>query len=176
MSSIQPSRKNGVVCDDDRTESLNLNDKAYRFCSATVPSEVLPSLVSKLSEVLNAMFSHFGSKPFMCHKSQAFPTFAKSNALEKEQADFKKALRMFPISYVPSGSNAIRSHVSYTLKVQHDQYIMLKGRISPHVNENRSKEDLRSDCAMCSPVGMCFILSLASLCGGRLTKIDAKNA
>lgn len=69
----------------------------------------------------------------------------------------------------------ISSPVIYKFKLLYDQSLNLKACIATHGNED-SKKYLRSDCAICLPVGMRIILSLVSIRRWRLSKIDVKTA
>lgn len=53
---------------------------------------------------------------------------------------------------------------------------MLKARIAPHGIEDSTKDELRIDCAMCSPVGMRILMSLDALNESFLTKLVDKSA
>lgn len=64
----------------------------------------------------------------------------------------------------------------YKVKVEDDHPLRLKDRINSHGNEDAFKGYLRSDCSMCSAVGMLIILSISALRRRRVTKIDVKTA
>lgn len=80
------------------------------------------------------------------------------------------------VSLVPKNANVISSHVIYTLKVNEDKSLSIRARIAPHGNEDSLRHELKSDCSMCSPSGIRFVLAIAALCKWITTKADAKSA
>lgn len=82
-----------------------------------------------------------------------------------------------PLHYVPHGPNIIGSHTIYKVRVCDDSSLSLKALIVPHGNENDLQGDIRSDCAMCSPVGIPRVLmSTLALPGWTIHKVDVKSA
>lgn len=76
----------------------------------------------------------------------------------------------------PSGANVISSHVTYKVKTLEYQSRMLKALLGPPGNEDRCCHQLRSDCAISSPIGITLLLSETSLYVSRLKKLDVKAA
>lgn len=85
-------------------------------------------------------------------------------------------MAIVPLCNVPPGANVICSDVIYKLQVRDENDLSLKVRIAPHGNEDSLKHKLRSDCAMCIPVGMLILISTAALHGWRLHKLYVKSA
>lgn len=73
-------------------------------------------------------------------------------------------------------ANVIRSHVLYKIKTCDDSTLMCKARIAPHGNEDREKENLRTDSASCPPLGIRMLFSLCAIMKWYLSKVDAKSA
>lgn len=61
------------------------------------------------------------------------------------------------------------------MKIYDDHSLCLKARIAPHCNVDSLKADMRSDCILCSTVGMRIFQSTATLRRGRLTNFDVKT-
>ena len=57
--------------------------------------------------------------------------------------------------------NIISSHVIYKIKINDDHSLKLKARISLHGNEDTQKELCKTDCSMCSPIGITVVLTTA---------------
>lgn len=79
------------------------------------------------------------------------------------------------VSDIPSDSNVITSHVLYKVKAADDASKMLKARIAPHSNRDEEKEGLKTDSAVCPPLGIRILLSIAVLLYWYLVKIDVKS-
>lgn len=51
----------------------------------------------------------------------------------------------------------------------------MKTRIAPHGNENSHKAALMSECCMCPPVVICISLTISTIKGWHVTRIDVKS-
>lgn len=122
------------------------------------------------------MFNHFGNRPFLRYQAQGFSSFPLLNDYQEEEEDFKKRVKVIAIANVPVNANVISSHVLYKLKINDEKMLKLKAGISPHGNEDSLKGELKSDCAMCSPMGFRILLSISALFRCRITMADAKTA
>lgn len=71
-----------ITYDEGDVETLDLNQEAWRFSPATVPSyaEPVPQVIEDLTEVLDFILKHFGNKPFMLHQAQGFTPCATGYA------------------------------------------------------------------------------------------------
>lgn len=152
--------------DDGEVENIpDMSKENWRFSSSAMLHEISATnlVVSNESEILNQLLDFFGNKPFLRYRAQGFPTFPLLNAYNSEEEDFKKTVKTVPIELVPKNANVISSHVTYKVKVNDDKSLKLKARIAPHGNEDSLKNELRSDCAMCPPIVIRIILSIAAL-------------
>lgn len=57
-----------------------------------------------------------------------------------------------------------------------DGSLKRKARIAPHSNEDNDKHLMRTDCCMCSPIGIRIVLSVTSYRGWRIVRVDVKTA
>lgn len=62
------------------------------------------------------------------------------------------------------------------MKELDDGCFKLEGRIVPHGNKDRDRDNLKSDSASCSPSGIRILLSTSSIMGWPLAKIDFTSA
>lgn len=111
----------------------------------------------------------------MLHHSQGLPSFPTQNAYAKEEESFMKTVEKVLMSKVPTGSNVISSHVLYRVKVLDAGSRMIKARIAPHGNKDKDRKKLKTDSAVCCPVEMRIMLSVAVINGWKLCKIDFKS-
>lgn len=168
-----------ISYDDGEVEELpDMSKENWRFSSSAMLHAMSATnlVVSNEGEILNQLLEYFGNKPFLRYRAQGFPTFPLLNAYNSGEEDFKKTVKTVPIDEVPKDANVISSHVIYKVKVNDDKSLKLKARIAPHGNEDSIKNELRSDCAMCPPLGVRIILSIATLFAWILTAIDVKTA
>lgn len=168
-----------VHYDDSDIEHLpDMSKENWRFSSSAMlqAMSASTSVTSTEEETLNKMLDHFGNKPFLRYRAQGFPSFPLLNAYKAEEDEFKKTVKKVPIEDVPKNANVISSHVIYKVKVKDDKSLKLKARIAPHGNENSLKNELKSDFAMCPPLGIRIILSIATIFSWILTAIDVKTA
>lgn len=164
--------------EDGDAESLKLEDEEWRFGATLSSSSVFTghSLISNEQHVLSLMLETLGNKSFMRHHAQGFQQAVLYKAYQEQELEFVKRVSRIPISEVPESANVISSHTIYKIKFNDDKSLKLKARIAPHGNEDSLKNDLRSECCMCSPSGVRIVLSIASLRGWRLSKADVKSA
>lgn len=78
--------------------------------------------------------------------------------------------RIVPIYYIPAASNVISSHTVYKVQIADERFLRLKALITPYCNEDSRKHAHRSDCSICSPVGIRIIVSMAEFRKWRLSK------
>lgn len=95
---------------------------------------------------------------------------------EHEEAVFKNYVKCVPISNVPSDANIISFHMAYKIKTEDDGFLQLKARIASHGKKNAMKHMMKSDCAMCSPIGIRLILAIAAIMRWNVTNADVKSA
>lgn len=112
----------------------------------------------------------------MKYQAQGFDQFPMINAYQIEEENFLKTVKIVPISDVPDGANVIGSHVLYKVKKNDDESLKLKSRIAPHGNEDDLKEELTTDCAVISPLGLRIVQSIAALFGWPIDLGDVKTA
>lgn len=77
---------------------------------------------------------------------------------------------------VPHDTNIISSHIIYKVKLNDDSTLKLKARIASHGNEDSDKDLMRTDCCICSPIGIRFIFSSATYRSWPIIRIDVKTA
>lgn len=77
------------------------------------------------------------------------------------------------IQDLPADENIINSHVLYKSKVSDDMGLKLKTRNAPHGSEDSMENELRSNSSMFPAPGLRIIVSVTSLNGRRLSKINA---
>jgi len=171
-----------IYYDDGDIEALKIQEETWRFPSQEsvvangvelAPGMNLPSIEK---EVIGNYYEAFGSKEFLSHHAQGLPSFVLQNAYKEEEQSFTNTVRKVHVTRVPIGSNVISSHVLYKVKMLDDGTKMLKARIAPHGNKDRERDNLKTDSATCSPVGMRLILSIAVIKKWNLAKIDFKSA
>lgn len=112
----------------------------------------------------------------MRHHAEGYQQPVLFKAYQEEELEFLKTVSVIPRSSLPRNANVISSHTIYKIKITDDDGLKLKARIAPHGNEDSIKEDLKSDCNMCSPSGVRVVLCIASIKGWRITKADVKAA
>ena len=117
-----------------------------------------------------------GQKPFMLHETQVFPQQTLYKAYNEEEVELKEHFKCVPISDISANANIISSHTIYKIKFDENDNLRLKGRIAPHGNEDSQREELRSDCTMCAPVGIRVVATVATIRHWRITKADVKTA
>lgn len=64
----------------------------------------------------------------------------------------------------------------YKIKVREEEELRWKARITPHGNEYSIKFELKSDCSMCLPLGICMVLTVAMVKTWIIIKPDVKEA
>lgn len=77
---------------------------------------------------------------------------------------------------VSAAAPTMSFHVMYKLKASDDQYLKLKIIFASHSNQNSMLDTLKTDCSMCSPTGIHLLLSSASLCIWKLSKLYIESA
>ena len=87
-----------------------------------------------------------------------------------------KYVKIVKRSNLPPGANIISSHAIYKIKLNDDQSLKLKARIAPHGNEDSDKDVMKTDCCMCSPLGIRIVVSVSTYKKWRLIRIDVKTA
>ena len=112
----------------------------------------------------------------MFHHAQGFPQYAIMNSYEAEELEFKKHVKPVLISDIPPDANVISSHTVYKIKMEENNQLRLKARIAPHGNEDSMKDQLKTDCCMCSPIGIRIILTIATIMKWAIARADAKAA
>ena len=112
----------------------------------------------------------------MLHQAQGLPSHITTNAYESEEKNFLKHCTRVYVSEVPPDANIISSHLLYKIKELDDGSRMCRGRIASHGNKDREKNSLKKDSASCPPLGIRILLSVYTLFGFFLSKIDFKGA
>lgn len=134
-----------------------------------------PRVASEEPRVLNDMLEHFGCWSFFRRNAQGFPSFSLLKAYDKEECAFAKTARIIPLYELPIEASVISSPVMYKIK-QEEQSLRLKAQIAPHGNEDSTRNDLRSDCLMCTLHGVRVLLPITVLREWTLTKLDVESA
>lgn len=166
-----------VSYDDGEHETLKMAEENWRPCDTIEANFTnFPTLKSVSPSVLCEMHEALGNKPLLLNHGQSFPQYVMYSAYETEEAEFKKHVRCVPIASIPDDTNIISSHTVYKIKIEDDDSLRLKARIAPHGNEDKIKQSLKSDCAMCSPTGIRIFLSITAIRRWPLVKADVKAA
>lgn len=180
VSQITESGEHVINYDDDDVETLTLSNETWRFkpsqSSLNAALGNFCTLPSDEQRILKEIMDVFGNKPFMGHQAQGFEQFPIVNAYRKEEDEFTKNVEVVKRSSVPPGSNIISSHVIYKVKMNDDATLKLKARIAPHGNEDSDKDQMRTDCCMCSPLGIRVVISVSVYKKWRIIRIDVKTA
>lgn len=134
------------------------------------------SLTSSTPATLQEILSVFGNRPFMFHHAQRRPRYAIINAYEAEDAEFKKHFKPVLLSNIPTDANIISRHTTYKIKMDGNNQLCFKARSDPHRNDHSIKDQLRTDCFMCSLTGIRLILTIVSIMHWKVTRADAKAA
>lgn len=132
----------------------------------------LLTLESNKQEQLRTIFAFFGNMSFMRHQDEGFDKAVIRTAYKKEQNAFCETVTLVARSDVPSNANIINSHTNYKVKINGYQSLLLKARIAPHSNKNSLKHELRTDCCICSPIGLRIVLMMAAMMAWPLRKDD----
>ena len=167
-----------VVYDDAELETLHLDTETWRFEDTLAATLGIfdKTLPSSEQHVLREMFARIGNKSFMLHHAQGFEQFPLTRAYSAEEDSFIKTVQRVARTSFPANSNVLSSHVVYKLKFLDDQSLKIIARIAPYGKEDSSRDDMRSDCCMCPPLGIRVVLSTAALLKWRIIKIDVKSA
>ena len=169
-----------VAYDDGDTETLNISSETWRFTDRDSHAKNAVASLVELSSAeqndLKDLLEHFGNKSFLGYMAEGFPSYLMQNAYFDEENSFKKTVRVVSRYEVPAESNVISSHVIYKIKVTDDGSLKLKARIAPHGNEDSLRYEMRTDCAMCAPMGVRLLISIAAVKKWRITKVDVKSA
>lgn len=64
----------------------------------------------------------------------------------------------------------------YKIKIEENDALKLKARIALHGNEDSIKHDLRSDCSMYASLDALTLISIATVCKWRLSRVDVRSA
>lgn len=162
---IQNIMDNGdgpIIYDDTYVKVLDMNKLWWHYepsnelsaknagFSQTVPSNE--------QEVLAHMFQTFGNLPFLRLHTHEFGQAPIANSYMNEERKFLENLQVLSRSSVPKSAIVIGRHTNYNPKVLDDQPRKLKARIAPHGNEDYDSENIRTECCMCSPIGIKFYL------------------
>lgn len=83
-----------------------------------------------MQSVLYHVLEYFGNRPSLRYQAQGFPQFSLKTAYDVEKKNFKKTVKIVPISEVPARANIISSHVLYKLKTDDDLSLKLKAGIA----------------------------------------------
>lgn len=126
--------------------------------------------------VFKLMFYWFGNKPFLKLSAQRLQSLIVYNGYGEKGAFFTKTVHALPIYDIPDSANIIVSHNIYKINQSDDGSLALNDRIDPHGIEEDQRSHMRSDCAMCSPLGVRALLSTTSALGWQVGKIDMKAA
>lgn len=179
---ITPDNEHVIHYDDGDIETLNMESESWRPTSTDDPVlngssvQALEQLKSSEQETLRAMHKYFGNKPFLKYESQGFCQAPVINSYKKEEESFLKTVKQVCKNTVPTDANIINSHTLYKIKMDENSRLKLKARIAPHGNEDSLKTVLRSDCCMCSPVGIRVILMIAAMKKWKVSNADVTSA
>lgn len=120
--------KHQATYGDGEIELLNMIEKTRRFCSTESGASTvfessafelqrsLPSDLQTMFETL-AMFATFGSRVFVRHQPQGFPSYIIQQAYTNEKESFKKTVPVNSRSQVDSSANIVLPHVLYKVGV-----------------------------------------------------------
>lgn len=148
---------------DYDVETLTISDETWRYQSSLDAAlGNFSALPSNEKQILKNIMDSFGNKPFVRHQAQGFEQFPILNAYRVEEEDFKKNVESVKRSCVPPGSNVISSHVIYKVKMNEDGSLKLKALIAPHGNEDSNKDQMCTDCCMCSSLGIRIVISVST--------------
>jgi len=175
--------KHHIIYDDGDVEDIFLKDEVWKLADSTAivnanKVDLLPGteLSSIEKSVVDQYWNLFRSKEFLIWDAQGLPRFITHNAYRKEEDSFVETVKKVHVSDIPEGANIITSHVLYKVKLRDDGTKMIKARIAPHGNKDDMKDDLKTDSATCSPVGVRVLKSICVTMGWRVAKIDFKSA
>lgn len=104
--------------------------------------------------MLLLIFDVFGNKSFLFYQVQAFPQYVMLKSYAAEELEFKKRVQCVTIADVLYYANVVSSKTVYEIKTIDDGTLKQMARIVPHDNVDSYKHLIKSDCAMCSHVGI----------------------
>ena len=167
-----------IEYDESDKETLNLDNENWKFLHSLESNaiELLATLPSNEQEILSEMMDVLGQKPFLFHHAQGFDQSVMLKAYQLEQEKYFKHVKPVPRKKALPNANRISSHVVYRIKVEDDQSLKLKARIAPHGNEDSEIEFLKSDCAMCWPLGIRIVVSVSTCRKWLIVKTDTEMA
>jgi len=146
---------------------------------ATVSSEH-PQHGSKLASdeqhVLTSIEDVIGTSQISASKLRFAPDWVMQKSFGKEMDNWNGVYEEVQEDTVPLNANVIRSHTVFKIKKDENGVLSLKSRIVAHGNEDRDKDTVRKDSAAAQFVVIRLLLSIATLLGFRLGKIDVKKA
>lgn len=176
ITEIDDQDRHVITYDDGDIESLTMDNEQWRYTASASTVSGLKTLTSNSEHTLSQLLETFGNKPFMLHHAQGFCQAPLIDAYKLEEDSFKQTVREVHRDNIPQHANIISSHTIYKIKINDDQTLKLKARIAPHGNEDSLKNELKSDCCMCAPVGIRIILMVATLNKWKITRADVKSA
>ncbi len=179
VSKIGRLGKVNVTYDDGEKETLKLENETWKYDSNDAScsnANIMPRLQSNTKEVLQQIMRDLGNRSFLLHHASGYDQFPLVKAYKEEEEEFLKTVKRIPRKKVPRNANIIGSHTIYKLKRNDDESLKLKARIAPHGNEDSDTELLRTDCNMCSPVGVRVVYVVATIYGWIVIRIDGKTA
>lgn len=168
--------------DDGDIEKLDMAKEKWKFQNSDVmigndihisPGDDLQSAEKEASLMY---FERFKYKDFLISHTEGLPSFVVENSYKKEEEAFTSKVKKVHVSKIPKSSNTITSHAFYKCKQTDDGSIIVKTRIAPPGNKDKEKEGLKTDSAVCSPLGIRVLLTLAVIFRFVIAKIDARSA
>lgn len=189
-SSNSPHKETGSVSNDNIVPSTHpmhtRSSSRITGENGSVPSAILhgsdlelllgTELTTTEQPALQKYYKRFKTKEFLLHKAYGLPSYIVSSAYMAEEHNFQSQYTSIYLSRVPSHANLSRSHVLYKIKIRDDGSLTCKARIAPYGNEDKEKENLKTDSSSCSPFLIRVLFSLCVIFQWYLTKIDLKGA
>lgn len=110
----------------------------------------------------------------MLYHAQSFLQYVVYSVYEAEESQLRKQVAFDSIADVPPDARITVSHTIHEIRI--DETNSLRPRTAPHGNESSLKNKKKSDCAMCSPVGIRIVLAIAATRQWPLIKADVRPA
>lgn len=98
------------------------------------------------------------------------------NVYEREEQKYIATVKCVQRRQVLRDSNIVSSHVVYKIRVEDDDSLRLKARISPHGNKDSDTENLWSDFCTCALIGIRTVTTVAAVSRWRIVQIDVEMA
>lgn len=103
-------------------------------------------------------------------------TFVTENECCEEKRKFPKRCKKVHMSNVREESNIISSNAFYRLNTLDNGELVYKTKLPTYGNRGEKKKRFLTDCAVCSPLDLRWLLSCATLHNFNISKVDIKYA